>query len=145
MATVQIEDGRSKFLEVMSELRKSAKRKNANVRTILSTISCELLAKHCLYTKQEEGARFDSYYLEEHEFTQSQAHRQAQIRTEVGRRLSAPDGRELGRFRSPRRYGNPQRQKALHEGKDGQRLGIEIKAPVGLDISQLERYILSGE
>ncbi len=141
-----MKDVRTGFLDAIGELRKKTKRKNATVIAILNSISCEELAKNRLYNKEEEDVRFDSYYLEKHEVARRKLI--DRLKTELGKAgfdfqlLTEENGDDFGRRDIVPIHNG--RRLAI-ESKDGQRLGVEIKGSVGLDISQLERYLLSGE
>ncbi|MGA2973109.1 MAG: hypothetical protein ABSE39_10905 [Candidatus Bathyarchaeia archaeon] len=91
MAIVQVENVRAEFLDAIGELRKRAKRKNATVIAILNSISCEELAKHRLYNKEEEDVRFDSYYLQKHEVARRKLI--DRLKTELGKATRFEAGR----------------------------------------------------
>jgi hypothetical protein len=146
MAVVEIKEIWAEYLRLIDELRKKAKATKAKVVAVLTTTSCEALANHRIMTKERaEDVRFDSYYLEKHELAKrklvdrlksalTEAKEEFQILTEQDEGFGRND---IVVIRNGR--------KLTVEGKNGEALPIEVKASVGLDLAQLERYLMSGE
>jgi hypothetical protein len=145
MESVQVEDVRAEYLRVVDLLRRRVKASKARVVAVLTSTSCEALAAHQIENRERGDVRFDAYYLEKHELAKRKlVDRLKSALVEAGadfQILTKEDG-GLGRndvvvIRNGR--------KLTVENRNGEVLPIEIKASMGLDLGQVERYLLTGE
>lgn len=145
MASIQLSDVRAEYLRLVDALRTQAEASRAKVAAVLTTTTCEQLASHIIMLNGNvEEAWFDSYYLEKHELAKRKLVdrlKSALVESKIDLQILTETG-ELGRndvvvIRNGRRL--------AVEGPNGDTLAIEIKASLGLDLSQIERYLLTGE
>jgi hypothetical protein len=117
----------------------------AKVAAVLTSTACEELASHVIMNGGciGEDVRFDSYYREKHEVAKRKfvdRLKSELTNADSGFQIRTEDTSELGR-----------RDVVISDGRqltietNGKTLPVEIKASVGLDLAQIERYLLSGE
>jgi len=143
MSIVEFSD--SDYVRAVDELRKSAKASRAKTLAVLASTSCEALAKHQIENTKREDARFDAYYREKHELAKRKLIdrlKTALIEAGVDFQIITEEDIGYGKndvvvIRNGRRL--------TVEGKNGAVLPVEIKASMGLDLTQIERYLLAGE
>ena len=145
MASPQLTDVSSRYLLLVEKLNGKSGSSKAKVAAVLASTACEELAAHVIMNGGcfDDDARFDSYYREKHEVAKRKfVDRLKSELTNVdsGFQIRTEDTSELGR-----------RDVVITNGKqltietNGRTLPVEIKASVGLDLAQIERYLLSGE
>jgi hypothetical protein len=140
-----VEYSESDYVKAVDELRKNVKASRAKTLAILASTSCEALAKHQIETKEMEDAKFDAYYREKHELAKRKLIdllKTALIEANVDFQILTEEDTGYGKndvvvIRNGRRL--------TVESKDGVVLAVEIKASMGLDLTQIERYLLAGE
>jgi hypothetical protein len=120
----------------------------AKVGAVLASTMCEQLASHLISSRNGnfEDIQFDPYYREKHEVAKRKL--VDRLKTELsnaGKELQffvcAEEANELGRFDLT--IVNGSRLKI--QAKSGKKLVVEVKASLGLDLAQIERYLFNGE
>ena len=145
MASPQLTDVSSRYLLLVEKLNGKSGSSKAKVAAVLASTACEELAAHVIMNGGcfDDDARFDSYYREKHEVAKRKfVDRLKSELTNVdsGFQIRTEEASDLGR-----------RDVVITDGRqltietNGKTLPVEIKASVGLDLAQIERYLLSGE
>jgi hypothetical protein len=145
MASSQLTDVSSRYLRLIEKLNGKSGSSKAKVAAVLASTACEELASHVIMDGGcfDDDARFDSYYREKHEVAKRKfVDRLKSELTNVdsGFQIRTEEASDLGR-----------RDVVITDGRqltietNGKTLPVEIKASVGLDLAQIERYLLSGE
>jgi hypothetical protein len=145
MASAQLTDARSQYLRLIDELNSKSVSSRAKVASVLISTACEEFAS-CIITNGggiEEDARFDSYYGEKHKLAKRKF--VDRLKSELtnaglGFQIRTEETNEFGRRDVVISDG-----KHLTIGTNRGVLPVEIKASIGLDLAQIERYLLSGE
>jgi len=138
-----------RYMQLILRLgEKSNGASRAKVGAVLASTMCEQLASHLISSRNGnfEDIQFDPYYREKHEVAKRKL--VDRLKTELsnaGKELQffvcAEEANELGRFDLT--IVNGSRLKI--QAKSGKKLVVEVKASLGLDLGQIERYLLNGE
>lgn len=121
----------------------------ARVGAILSSTMCEQLASHLIFDRNsgvEKDLQFDPYYGEKHEMTKRKFVDRLKTKlTEAGKELQfiirTEEPSDFGHYDLVIINGN----QLKIQTKDGGAIAVEFKASLGLDLSQIERYLLNGD
>ena len=145
MASCQLTDYRLHYPELVETLSRRSGSSKPKVAAVLASTSCEELASHIIVNgdSMEEDTRFDSYYREKHETAKRKfvdRLKSALTNPGVGFQIKTEEMCELGR-----RDVIITDARQLTIETNGKTLPVEIKASIGLDLVQVERYLLSGE
>ena len=145
MVSLELTDCRFQYPQLVEMLNRRSGSSKAKVAAVLASTTCEELASHIIMDRAsiEENARFDSYYREKHEVAKRKfvdRLKSALTDSGVGIRIKTEEMSELGR-----RDVVISDERQLTIKTNGKTLPVEIKASVGLDLAQVERYLLSGE
>lgn len=120
----------------------------AKAMSILSSAICEKHALHLLSIRDNtmEKVRFDKYYNEKHETAKRKLI--DRLKTELSKAgrephffISSEENNDYGRFDLTIING---RQLRI-QNKKGKKIVVEIKASLGIDFTQVERYLLNGD
>jgi hypothetical protein len=145
MASHELTDCRFQYPQLVEMLNRRSGSSKAKVAAVLASTTCEELASHIIMNRDniEEDTRFDSYYREKHEVAKRKfvdRLKSALTDSGVGIRIKTEEVSELGR-----RDVVISDERQLTIKTNGKTLPVEIKASIGLDLAQIERYLLSGE
>ena len=145
MVSLELTDCRFQYPQLVEMLNSKSGSSKAKVAAVLASTTCEELASHIIMDRAsiEEDARFDSYYREKHEVAKRKfvdRLKSALTDSGVGIRIKTEEVSELGR-----RDVVISDERRLTIKTNGKTLPVEIKASIGLDLAQIERYLLSGE
>lgn len=129
---------------VIDRLKAKTGSSRAKVAAILSSTMCEVFASHTLTSKTQASDRFDPYYQEKHELAKRKLiDRLKTVLTRAGIsfQLLTEEPAGLGRHdvaitTNPRGLTIQSREHTVI---------VEIKASLGLGLSQVERYLMEGE
>jgi len=137
------------YLKSVSQLSKmSGKSSKAKVASILASTTCEKLASHLILNggDDSEDVQFDKYYSEKHEVAKRKL--VDRLKTELSNAgqdlqffVCTEEANDLGRFDLTIVNGS----RLEIQAKNGKKLVVEVKASLGLDLGQIERYLLNGE
>lgn len=145
MVSRELTDCMFQYPQLVEMLNGKSGSSKAKVAAVLASTACEELASHIIMNGKgvEEDARFDSYYREKHEVAKRKfvdRLKSALTNSGVGIRIKTEEVSELGR-----RDVVISDERQLTIKTNGKTLPVEIKASIGLDLAQVERYLLSGE
>jgi hypothetical protein len=141
---------RDEYKQVILELtEKSNGSSRARIGAVLSSTMCEQLASHLIFDRNsgvEKDLHFDPYYGEKHEFTKRKFVDRLKTRlTEAGKELQfmirTEEPSDFGHYDLVIINGN----QLKIQTKDGRTIAVEFKASLGIDLSQIERYLLNGD
>jgi len=148
MAITKLANPKEDYLDLISKLAQGNGSSKAKIASILSSTLCDKLAHHLISDRNgyQEDVRFDSYYREKHELGKRKLVERLKSKLEnVGKTahffMSTEEVSDLGRFDLSIVNGN----KLEIQDKNGKKIIVEIKASIGFDLAQIERYLFSGE
>jgi len=148
-AAISLPEIRREYLQLTQELSdRSNNASRARVEAILSSTICERLSSYMISNDKRhlEGPRFDPYYSEKHEMTKRKFVDRMKTRlSELGKEaqflVQTEEPSDFGRSDLVIINGNQLKISAM----GGRAVRVELKASRGLDLSQIERYLLNAE